>query len=1044
MADLDDGLNTSAPVWAPAALDVDWKEQQPNLFFSENPDRLNDMTRQMTGAFTVEHSLEDGLPDPVTMTTSADASGQANIPLLGRDGITAQTWGWRTSTTEGGTGASQIFFLDWPTDMKYGDYAIVGVALNSTTVLLNDYNDPDNQYEAWKLLAEIVDGTIKLFVFGKRFWDGESGFFCNFSETGLSYTAMCSGAYARAMDPDIWVDLVPQTVQTLAEPSVGAVTLHTTPEVPLRRRGFCVSVWATPTGNAPFTYTGGGSELAEITTPIDLMMAASPLRTPGDYALTANTTVATNVVAMVTIALEIFDRPYMDARSYFSPFNKTSPVYGYARDTAETELFFNVITPNGPVATTLHKGQMADIGIKGRIAELDAISKTRIDLDTSLTLPVIFGDRENCSIDWLATWAMARGGQWVGPSPGALTRYWAPMYGSTHAHFDSEYAYNGALYWTAIDGGPYGLKPPSVVEGPFLTAMYAQQKADRTEEIFLDAKRLDLTDPLGLPTQDAFLDPPMLRYDQFSQVFSQGRLAFWIRGDPAVSAPSYLGANDDFLFKYNLYCMSPSNAFLGWVIVTVRSSDRMINVYMGSDTNAGGSVTFSSVGALPTDGSWNFVGVAWDFKNGAAKAKLNAAESTSTYWFTNGMNVSSQLYATDAALIAAGGRFDNYARFHLPGSDLQIESGSPAYGNSWARHYPIPEGLNATMRPTYQTIEAVAEATPIQGWELLSQLARASMSSYRCNEIDNFEFLPLTYFGEAAQLTPTVIADTEVNAGELNVITDPSKTRNVVTIKFDETRVSSNYGPVFTLSTAIAIPRGTSVMTFALDVPAAEIHGQSQPFGSTWTLTNLSPSHITTPSTIDKTKHYMSVNINQDGSGAMATNLVVVAKIVSVTASTVTISFTSKYYKPLWLVNNGDQVPFLQILGYAVTSVDGYVTERDAGSVGTRRERALDTEVSWVHNRDEATKLAQLMVTALARPRPEVQVTVMGDPRRAPGQLVSLRDAQGTQADGSWRVLAVKHNADGPQYTQDLQLAFVPPIGVWDGEPGWDEEIWAE
>jgi hypothetical protein len=60
-----------------------------------------------------------------------------------------------------------------------------------------------------------------------------------------------------------------------------------------------------------------------------------------------------------------------------------------------------------------------------------------------------------------------------------------------------------------------------------------------------------------------------------------------------------------------------------------------------------------------------------------------------------------------------------------------------------------------------------------------------------------------------------------------------------------------------------------------------------------------------------------------------------------------------------------------------------------------------------------------------------------------PGNLVTLKDAQGTQADGNWRILSVKHKGDGPMFTQELQLVSVLPVGVWD-MTAWDESIWGE
>lgn len=59
-----------------------------------------------------------------------------------------------------------------------------------------------------------------------------------------------------------------------------------------------------------------------------------------------------------------------DARQYFSPFNTASPVYGYDRDVAPVTLDFGTLTSAGPDYRRLFTGQMANVAISGRLAEL--------------------------------------------------------------------------------------------------------------------------------------------------------------------------------------------------------------------------------------------------------------------------------------------------------------------------------------------------------------------------------------------------------------------------------------------------------------------------------------------------------------------------------------------------------------------------------------------------------------------------------------------------------------------------------------------------
>jgi hypothetical protein len=87
--------------------------------------------------------------------------------------------------------------------------------------------------------------------------------------------------------------------------------------------------------------------------------------------------------------------------------------------------------------------------------------------------------------------------------------------------------------------------------------------------------------------------------------------------------------------------------------------------------------------------------------------------------------------------------------------------------------------------------------------------------------------------------------------------------------------------------------------------------------------------------------------------------------------------------------------------------------------------------------------MAQDLVTLLADPTASITVTVVGDPLRVPGNLVTIADSQGTGAAGTWRIMAVKHNGNGAQYTQDLLLIQVLDTLIWD-DGSWDLTSWGE
>jgi hypothetical protein len=334
----------------------------------------------------------------------------------------------------------------------------------------------------------------------------------------------------------------------------------------------------------------------------------------------------------------------------------------------------------------------------------------------------------------------------------------------------------------------------------------------------------------------------------------------------------------------------------------------------------------------------------------------------------------------------------------------------------------------------------------VNAWEALSDLAKNTMSWYRANELDQFEFYPPAYWGEAAQQTVAYTVDTEANAGPLAITADPTKSRNAVTVRFSETTVDLSYSTCLAMTTSTAIAPGLTETTFTLDSVIAEIHGASTPYAAVWTLTNLTAAQITAGTGAAYDKHYMAVNTMPDGSGTVLEERSVLGVIVGYTQTTVTIRFQNKTGADAYLANGyqGDnQLPSLRILGFLVKQTEAYVTERDGGSIGTRRERAMEIEMPWIHDRFTAQQFASRMVALLARPRREISVEVMGDPRRIPGELVTVSDPGLTHATGNWRVLAITHNANGPEFTQSLRLVNVLPVALWD-QGLWDESSWGE
>lgn len=1046
MTALDDALNEAVTMFGPHQLRAEWRESDGDGEFATNPDTPVDLAEQFKGNMRVSHSFADGLPDPVTRTGSADAAGILTAGLLGRGPLELGSVGVRAYDGAGGSwdtgAATNTITVPIPPTAQRDDFIVSVIAVNDSSAwLVQDLDDPK---DAWNVMGGIGDSPIGLWAFNKPRWKTNHAPLVLLSDNPVSYVSL-SIAFWAENPAGMAIDWnVPEGD---FEPEASSTTTHSV-SLKQTERGYLVGFWAatsasgTITPVAPMVTHGAPSANGLL-----LASAIGPITEPGQQTLSATQAVANAVMCKLALTLAPAARPKMDARKYFSPFNKKSPIYGWDRDTASVTAAMRTITSIGPWDEQVFKGQMQGIAIRGREAEMGAVSKARINMNRSILLPQVSAHRENCTIDWLATYLMARGGSFVGPAPSRYTRYWAPLYGSTHAHWSAPESYNAAYYFLSTNPMfRFGMKRPTTEQGKWMTAMYGEQTATRTQEIWLTPRNMAnmTTDDFPHLYEDGGTGPLMA--DMLSLANSKGRAMFWVRGLSTVSAPAYLDPSDDLLVKGNVQVIRPAalgGGTVGLVEYGIASNSRNPYIKMGSDAAGYLSVSFVFPG-LPADGQWHFVGFSWDFAAGTGNATLDGSVITSSLWASGGYNVTTGLAATEAQSRSRGDSYSLYTRSHLPISDFLLDFGEAYVAGQWTQHYPTPAapGANATMRPTHIYLSAVAEPTVVNAWDTLLEVAKVGLAMVRCNEEDVIDFLPQQYFGESAQMTSVAVQDTSKNAADIDVELDPSKTRNVVTVKFPETYTDSNYQPVLQSLSAVELPKGLSEYTFSLDIPAVEIHGQAQQGGSTWEIYNLTSSQISTPN-LPTDQHYITANSSENGTGTVLDNTKVKASIVSWTVGSITLQFRNNTSGTAYLSNNGEQVPFLRILGYGVRSSEGYVTQRDENSVKLRGERALESEYKWVHNRGVATVLAMDLLNHIARPVPEVETTVFGDPRRKPGDLVTLLDVDGTEVSGTWRVLMVEHNTDGPAYTQGLKLIPVAEIGIWDGST-WDNCVWDE
>lgn len=1046
MTALDDALNESTRVYGQHPLYAYWRELD-NVDLLTNPDAAANLSGQVSGGMTISHSMEDALPDPVTNSTSSDASGVLSATLTGREGLTLASSGQRAFHASGVTSgsATRTFSGAIPSTSQRGDFLICAVLVDDPSGVASIVHNAVDPKDTWKLVGWNISAPLGLYVFvTNRNYPGRAAPTFEAS-ANVNYITMTTAFWA--LNPTN----IPLSYRVNSSSFAAESTSRTSHTVgaSLSNKGYEVGIWASEDTPGPWSYPSGGSEWGEtVAVTLDLMMSTTPLRDSGIDTLTGVTTSSIAKALMASINIEPIARPRMDGRKWFSPFNTDSPIYGFDRDTATVLASIRVLTSSGFVDTQMFSGQMQGIPISGssRLATLSAVSKTRIRLNRTVTLPIVNGPRRGLAVDWFVTWLASRASQFVGPAPNRYTRYWAPLHGSIQAHLEAKWSYN-IMYKYSTDAPLtfIGTNDWQQVDGPYLLGMYAQQSATRTDVIRLSPQpEIYQASTTEFPHINDAGGPFGL--DFFSQGNSSGRVSFWIRADPATSAPAYLPAGLDNLFSMQLRCFK-GGVFYGWVVLGIDAANRRPYIVMGNDNVGYGTVTYAASGLLPTDGSWRFLSFWWDFAAGTARVFHNGTESTSSFW-AGTYNDAASLPVTDEQGRRASYNTFFEVFFHLPASEFMYDTGYPYTGSpsTYADQYPTPQapGGSLTIRPMNYQMQGIAEPTAVGLWDTLAGVARATLSSYRVNELDNLEFLPPSYFGETAQTTVSAVQDTRKNAEDLDVQIDSSKIRNVVTVAFQDTRVDSQPQPVLQYSSTLEIPKGQSFFTFPLDVPNTELHGiiDNSDSNINWRILGLSASQISTPS-LPKNRHFITVNNQPDGSGTYYDRPRIWAFIEDFDAQSITLKFWNVTGGLAYLTNNGDQVPFLQILGYGVRAADGYVTARDDYSVLARGERGLDSEMPWIQDRSVASEIAQSLVSRISNPQPTLKLTVMGDPRRKPGQLITVLDADGTGAAGNWRILSIDHNLNGPEYTQDLFVVRVLPAAVWDGMDGWDAGTWS-
>jgi hypothetical protein len=1055
---IGDALDTNTPVFHTPDIVAEWKELPPGYYdasvASVNYDNLAALGDQLgPGGYTANQSLIDGLPDNVSMTGSNDGFGTLEADLIGRPPNRSRNFGSRGASNSGsGTSAT----IGVHSQVEFMNLQIVAIAFDSPTVIATDRNaDPFDRF-AWKPLAEVIDGNIKMVMWWRYWYTGAPSLILDFSES-VNFTWQSNAYWSTEASAGTWLHLKPGTPVTFAE--TVSQTLHTLPSIDMGagdgRRGFLHAHMVCPSANGPWTAAAGTTEMSDIAGAVLNVTAirSGGLSSRNAQALASSTTTATSNVAGIVVPIIYLDRVEMPASAYFSPYRTDSPLYGFDRDTAPVWAEANVFVPGGGyLGERVFTGTMSDINAAGSsaTATLSAASATRVALDKARTPPWIWGRREGLTIDWFANWLMAQGGQTVGPGPNRLTRLWAPFYGSTRAFCFGSTDWDEVGRRTTDDLGVYQRHfYPEEVEGPYVSGMFGCWTNTKVDEPYInfgrDARFRSIP---GIDQPD--------NYDFMSQANSEGRWSAWIRCDPYLNGlPAAMNGDTSNTYLFNFTLSARTQMFntgfvaggvnaggFTFIVDPTVAGGAQPQVSMG--TEAGYSTVALTSSGWPSDGQWHFIGGAWNFATGNMKFRFDNLTWTTNHLGTSGPSFISSLYATEDDNFKAGGYVSRSVYAHLPIADFRCDVGPGTYADPWTGVWPKPDPV-ATYRRTAQWMEALAETAPLAGWDTLQEVAQATGSGLRINENDVVEFMPPSYYGEPDQLEIASVADTEVNASALDINIDPSKSRNVVSVQYAETVTDSRLQDVLKYTNSLLIRPGVHEMIFASDIPVLELHGANAPFsGTLFIITPLTASQIATPSTIP-TVHYMTVNSKAAGNGTVPPAGYVTGRVVGQeSANSIRVRIINTTRQNYYLVNSGAEVAYLRILGYSLKVSDAYVSTRDEASIRLRGERTLDHPTRWIHRRVEALTLAGQIAGRVSVPRGEATVTVIGDPRRKPGDLVTIADSVGTQAEGIWRILSVQHQGFGPKYVQVLRILRIGSVMNWDEDPGWNLGVWGE
>jgi hypothetical protein len=695
----------------------------------------------------------------------------------------------------------------------------------------------------------------------------------------------------------------------------------------------------------------------------------------------------------------------MQVREFFSPYNGSSPLSGYDRDVAPVTIDHGVIGAGGPERIRIFTGQMTDLPIQRGEAKLNAVSSARLALKNLVQPPAVYGYYQGANATWAITYALQACGLYASPPPQEGCRWWVPMHGSIRPFLP---ATNHNVLDVVMEGSSGSTGSEHLwVKGPFVMGTRFGHETDNFQRMRLN------TSGDGIQ-----LEPGT---DLTTQAGSTGKFEFWVLGsvtdfDAQVADPS-LWVN-----------ISLTNANGTWVDVGIdadsvtAANDRKPYVWINDGTT---NNMFRHSTAIPTDGEWHFVGLAWKIAGASSKRWINldgVVETSTTAFSTAGLPTT-EGWSNDMPACS----------FRMPLAEVQLTSGALANPDNHPWLVDIDFEPDAIVTPSVVELASIAELVPREAWELIATYAQAELASLRTNEDDVVEYLGLSHWVQDEQQAVAEVVSTNVNAGPVDITIDPTKTRNTVQVNFSESFNVDTFTLVAAIRDPVPIEPGVTLLTVPFIAAATELRG-------------FSFTNITAADTVEPTNtNTIAVNSSSSGTGTYATSGQVLAEVLEWNPGSVLIQVTNLMSVTQYLANDKGWAS-LTLAAKSLTSQAASVMDANELSVATRGARGLIVEASAIQRRTDARRLARDLKMALRKPVPTVEgLREFGDPRRQPGDLVLFEDPSVTRASGQWRRQSITHiwDADTGAYVQESIIRPTEEIGIW-GQSTWGNCLWGK